>query len=124
MMLAFVLQAVNMFAFAHYHTEAMVYFGASFTGLCYGTIFPLMPAAIADFYGVKNLGVNYGLLFTAFGAAGVLGPVTGGWIADKSGSFATAYTISAVMLLIGAGLALATRPPQILVQPESAAEST
>lgn len=121
MMLAFVLQAANMFAFAHYHTEAMVYFGASFTGLCYGTIFPLMPAAIADFYGVKNLGVNYGLLFTAFGVAGIVGPVFGARIADIYGSFATSYTIAAVMLLVGAALALATRPPKILAaQPESA----
>ena len=123
LMLAFVLQAGNMFAFAHYHTEAMVYFGASFTGLCYGTIFPLMPAAIADFYGMKNLGVNYGLLFTAFGVAGVLGPVTGGWIADKYGTFATAYTASAVMLLLGAALGLLARPPKVATEPEAAPEA-
>jgi OFA family oxalate/formate antiporter-like MFS transporter len=28
----------------------------------------------ADFYGTKNLGMNYGALFTAWGAAGVLAP--------------------------------------------------
>ncbi len=67
MILAFVLQAINMFAFVHYTTPGMVVFGASFTGLCYGAIFTLMPSASAEFYGVRNLGVNYGLLFTAFG---------------------------------------------------------
>lgn len=112
MMLAFFLQALNMFAFSYYRSPALLIFGACFTGLCYGTIFPLMPAAIADFYGVKNLGVNYGLLFTAFGVAGVAGPVLGGKIKDLSGSYAYSYIISAVMLLIGAALAFATRPPK------------
>jgi OFA family oxalate/formate antiporter-like MFS transporter len=118
MMLAFFLQALNMFAFAYYKTPAMLIFGASFTGLCYGTIFPLMPAAIADFYGVKNLGVNYGLLFTAFGVAGVAGPILGGKIKDLSGSYTNSYLISAVMLLIGAALAFASRPPKPAVKAE------
>ena len=60
MVLAFVLQAVNMFMFVQYRTPALLLFGSAFTGLCYGTIFTLFPAATADFYGVRNLGVNYG----------------------------------------------------------------
>ena len=60
MILAFVLQAINMFLFVQYKTPALLLFGSAFTGLCYGTIFTLFPAATADFYGVRNLGVNYG----------------------------------------------------------------
>ncbi len=112
MILAFLLQAVNMFLFAHYTTPALLLFGAAFTGLCYGTIFTLMPAAAADFYGVRNLGVNYGLLFTGFGVAGVLGPILGGRIRDLSGSYTTSYTISAVLLLVAAILACTTRAPR------------
>ncbi len=111
MMLAFVLQACNMFAFSHYTSSALLVFGSAFTGLCYGTIFTLMPAATADFYGVKNLGVNYGLLFTGFGVAGVFGPLVGGKIRDVTGSYSAAYTISAVMLLVGTALAYTTRSP-------------
>jgi OFA family oxalate/formate antiporter-like MFS transporter len=118
LMLAFFLQALNMFAFSYYQNPAMLIFGACFTGLCYGTIFPLMPAAIADFYGVKNLGVNYGLLFTAFGVAGIAGPILGGKIRDLSGAFTYSYIISAVMLLIGAALAFATRPPKATAEVE------
>ncbi len=112
MLLAFVLQALNMLAFAFYTTPGLLVFGSAFTGLCYGTIFTLMPAATADSYGVKNLGVNYGLVFTAFGVAGVLGPILGGRIRDLSGSYTASYVISAVMLLIGAGLAFRTRKSQ------------
>jgi OFA family oxalate/formate antiporter-like MFS transporter len=113
MVLAFVLQACNMFAFSHYTSSALLVFGSAFTGLCYGTIFTLMPAATADFYGVKNLGVNYGFVFTGFGVAGVFGPLLGGKIRDVTGNYSTSYTISAVMLLVGAALAFTTRAPSL-----------
>jgi OFA family oxalate/formate antiporter-like MFS transporter len=76
-----------------------------------------MPAATADSYGVRNLGVNYGLVFTAFGVAGILGPILGGRIRDLSGTYTTSYVISAVMLLIGAALAFRTRKSQPAREP-------
>jgi OFA family oxalate/formate antiporter-like MFS transporter len=111
MMLAFLLQAANMLAFNYYTTPELVVFGSAFTGLCYGTIFTLMPAATADFYGVRNLGVNYGLVFTAFGVAGVVGPLLGAGINDHFKSYFYAYQISAGMLVLGALLATLTKPP-------------
>ena len=111
MTLAFLLQAVNMLAFSYYTTPALVVFGSAFTGLCYGTIFTLMPAATADFYGIRNLGVNYGLVFTAFGVAGVVGPMLGARINDHYNSYLYAYQISAGMLVLGAVLAILTKPP-------------
>ena len=111
MTLAFLLQAVNMLAFNYYTTPELVVFGSAFTGLCYGTIFTLMPTATADFYGVRNLGVNYGLVFTAFGVAGVVGPLLGAGINDHFKSYFYAYQISAGMLVLGAVLAALTKPP-------------
>ncbi len=116
MVLAFVLQAANMFVFSLYKSPAMLLFGASFTGLCYGTIYTLMPMAIADFYGLRNLGMNYGILFTAFGVAGVVGPTIGGIIRDTTGSYSISYMISAILLVIAAALAFVMRAPK----PESA----
>jgi OFA family oxalate/formate antiporter-like MFS transporter len=111
MTLAFLLQAANMLAFSHYNTPRLVIFGAAFTGICYGGIFTLMPATTADFYGIRNLGVNYGLVFTGFGIAGVIGPMLGAGINDHFKSYDYAYLISAVMLMLGAVLALFTNPP-------------
>jgi OFA family oxalate/formate antiporter-like MFS transporter len=112
MVLAFVLQAFNMFAFSYYTTPALLIFGSAFTGLCYGTIFTLFPATTADFYGVRNLGVNYGLVFTGFGVAGVVGPMLGARIRDSFHSYNYAFSISAVMLLAGAVLAFTLRTPR------------
>jgi OFA family oxalate/formate antiporter-like MFS transporter len=113
MILAFVLQAVNMFAFSYYTTPPLLIFGAAFTGLCYGTVFTLFPTTTADYYGVKNLGVNYGLVFTGFGVAGVIGPMLGGKIRDAFGSYHNAFTISAIMLLVGAVLAFLLKAPKL-----------
>jgi len=111
MIIAFLLQAGNMLAFGYYNTPELVVFGAGFTGLCYGGMFTLMPATTADFYGLRNLGVNYGLVFTAFGVAGVVGPLLGAKIRDHFGSYQYAFLISAVLLMLGAVLALLTKPP-------------
>jgi OFA family oxalate/formate antiporter-like MFS transporter len=113
MILAFVLQAVNMFAFIHYTTPALLIFGAAFTGLCYGTIFTLFPATTADYYGVKNLGVNYGFVFTAFGVAATIGPMLGSKMRDAFANYQNAYTISAIMLLAGAVLAFILKSPKL-----------
>jgi MFS transporter, OFA family, oxalate/formate antiporter len=117
MVLAFVLQAVNMFLFVRYKTPELLMFGSAFTGLCYGTIFTLFPAATADFYGVRNLGVNYGSLFTAFGVAGVTGSVLGGRVRDVFGSYAYAFMICGGMLLLGAVLAFLLKAPRFEAAP-------
>ena len=60
----------------------------------------------------SSFGVNYGLVFTAFGVAGVLGPLLGGRIRDVAGTYSMSYTISACMLLLAAVLAFATKAPK------------
>lgn len=112
MMLAFLLQALNMYFFVKYTSPELLIFGSAFTGLCYGTIFTLMPAATADFYGLRNMGVNYGILFTGFGVAGVVGSLLGGRVKDLFGDYSRAYTVVAVMLVISALMAVLTRSPK------------
>ena len=45
---------------------------------CYGTQLSVNGSTAADFWGTKNLGLNYGMLFTAWGVAGLLGGRIGG----------------------------------------------
>lgn len=112
MVVAFALQAVNLCVFAFYTSKTTLICGTAFTGLCYGTIFTLMPAAMADYFGLKNLGVNYGILFTAFGVAGVTGSLLGGRVKDLCGSYTNAYYILAGMLVLAVILAFVTHPPK------------
>lgn len=56
---------------------------------CYGGGFALMPAFIADVFGVKQLSAILGNLLTAWAAAGVVGPMLGAFIFERTQSYAT-----------------------------------
>lgn len=111
MMLVFIIQAFNMFAFSYYTSIPLLIFGASLAGLAYGALFSLFPTTTADFFGVKNLGVNYGLVFTGWGIAGVVGPILGGMVVDKTGSYTISYIVAGVLLLIGVILVKIIKAP-------------
>src|SRR5207247_728219 len=70
---------------------------------CYGTQLSVNGAAASDFWGTKNAGINYGMLFTAWGVAGIIGPRTGGVLYDRyhdyKAAFYTAAALAAVALL-------------------------
>jgi len=93
-------------------------------GLClavfaFGGYLALMPAVTADYYGPKNVGANYGLVFTAFGVCGFFVPRYFAEIVDaakKAGNIAAGYNqvylILAGMAAAGALLALTLRAPR------------
>jgi MFS transporter, OFA family, oxalate/formate antiporter len=101
MIIVFLLQAANMFIFTFYNSIPLLILGAALAGLAYGALFTLFPTTTADFFGVKNLGVNYGLVFTGWGIAGIIGPIVGGMVKDATGSYSISYIIAGVLLLIG-----------------------
>src|SRR5205823_12189907 len=70
---------------------------------CYGTQLSVNGVAASDFWGTKNAGINYGLLFTAWGVAGIIGPRIGGVLYDRyhnyKAAFYAASALAAVALL-------------------------
>ncbi|MBP2628058.1 MAG: major facilitator family transporter [Firmicutes bacterium] len=94
----FLILTINLILFSNYTNPALLAFGTAIIGFCYGTCPALFPLTIADFYGTKNLGSNYGMLFTAWGSAALLGPVIAGLAVDMTGTYSIAYTISAALL--------------------------
>ena len=111
MLIVFILQAINMFIFTYYQSVPLLITGSAVAGLAYGALFALFPAATADFFGIKNLGVNYGLIFCGWGVAGVVGPLLGAFVADATGTYSISFIASAVMLLIGAVIVRFTKAP-------------
>lgn len=76
----------------------------------YGGGLSLIPAITADFYGPKNMGTNYGLVFLGWGLA-FLVPLSAGYIKDLTGRTDTAFYISAGMLFACVILAKLVRKP-------------
>jgi OFA family oxalate/formate antiporter-like MFS transporter len=101
-----ILQALNMFFFAQYATTEAFVVGSALVGFNYGACLSLFPATAADQWGTRNLGLNYGILFTAWGVGGVFGPMLAGAIADATGSYALAYDTAGVLLACAAMLAM------------------
>lgn len=112
MLLAFALQAVNMLLFASYQDEAMLIGGTMAAGAAYGALMSVFPSTTADYYGLKYYGANYGVLYTAWGVSGFVGPLLAGWAVDSTGSFGMAYNISAALLAVAIVLGLMTKPPR------------
>jgi OFA family oxalate/formate antiporter-like MFS transporter len=67
---------------------------------CYGTQLSVFASTIADFYGTANLGLNYGALFTAWGVAGILGPMIAGRVFDVFGAYRYAFYAASALALI------------------------
>jgi len=81
---------------------------------CYGTQLSVNGAAAADFWGTKNAGINYGMLFTAWGVAGLLGGRIGGKLFDKYHNYQMAFYTAAVLALVAlVAECLAKRPKHI-----------
>ncbi|MCE5311933.1 MAG: OFA family MFS transporter [Nitrospiraceae bacterium] len=106
--IVFVVQAIVMFFFSQFHTAATFIAGAALVGFNYGACLSLFPATAADYWGTKNLGMNYGILFTAWGVGGVFGPILAGRIADATGSYALAFNIAGGFLMLAAMLTFLT----------------
>jgi OFA family oxalate/formate antiporter-like MFS transporter len=101
-----ILQATMMFFFPSFTTVGGFILGASVVGFSYGACLSLFPATTADRWGTKNMGLNYGVLFTAWGLGGVIGPTLAGRIADRTGSYAGAYDIAGLLLMFAFVLAM------------------
>ncbi len=102
-------------------------FGATPTGLIvasaiigfnFGGNFALFPAATADFFGNKTVGKNYGLVFFAYGIAGILGPQIAGYFKDAAKgetdptAWLTPFIIAGIACILGAIIILFTKTPK------------
>lgn len=107
MMIMFLAQGMAFMLLASVATPLAVVLASAWVGLNFGGIFTLFPTATADYFGTKNLGVNYGWIFTAYGIAGILGPVAGGVLYDVSQAYVLAFVFSGVLCFIAAASAVA-----------------
>jgi MFS family permease len=91
---------------------------ASLIGFNFGGNFALFPAATADFFGNKNVGTNYGWVFTSYGIAGIAGPQIAGYFKDAAqGALYPAhwmppFIIAGVVCLLGGIIIYFVKSPQ------------
>ncbi len=112
-----VFQAVLIFLLTQAHGENILASGpaliiiTALIGANYGSNLALFPSITKDFYGLKNFGVNYGLVFTAWGIGGFLLAKYAGTIYDKYQTFNFAYYCASVLLILAAIMVFFVRHP-------------
>ncbi len=99
---------------------------AALIGFNFGGNFALFPAATADYFGNRNVGTNYGWVFTAYGVAGIAGPLLAGHFKDAAQGavmpavWMTPFVIAGVACLVATAIvAISERPkrsPQLIAQ--------
>jgi len=89
---------------------------AAAVGFNFGGNFALFPAATADYFGNKTIGLNYGIVFTSYAVGGILGPLLAGLVQDNDLAFIWAFIPAAILCMIAAGLALLIKPPKAATQ--------
>jgi len=86
---------------------------ASLIGFNYGANLSLFPSYAKDLWGLKSFGMNYGILFTAWGVGGlVLSRLQQTLTAASKGSYHSSFVAAGVLLIIGAALTFLIKPPQ------------
>jgi len=80
---------------------------------CYGTQLSVNASTTSDFWGTKNAGINYGMLFTAWGVAGIIGPRIAGVLFDKYKNYQMAFYTAAILAAIALLCELVAKRPAV-----------
>lgn len=107
----YLVQVVIFFILGHLHSAAAVAICFAIVLLCYGGGFGVMPSFNADYFGTRFLGQNYGMILTAWGVGGIVGPFIAAKVKDTTGSFTGALVPVAIMLLVAAIIPFFTKRP-------------
>ena len=106
MTIMYLMQGMTFMLLVSVHSHLAIFLASALVGLNFGGNFALFPSATADYFGTKNLGMNYGLIFTAYGVAGILGPVAGGVLFDVTQQYLMPFVFAGLLCFLAAGCAV------------------
>jgi len=100
-LIMFVITAVSLIALSVLPLNLVLFFICLAGIACsFGGFLALFPIITGEFYGIKNLGANYGVVYQAYGIAALVGPI----IKGNSSSFSQTFLIAAGCAIVGAVL--------------------
>ena len=115
----FLLQATAFLLMPLLGTESFAVFCVLVSAVtsCYGGGYATMSALSSSYYGLRDIGSIYGSIVLASGVAGFGAPVLLARSADLTGSYNLALYATGGLMLIGAVIPLALRPPDFPQRP-------
>lgn len=76
----------------------------SIVGLCYGALISVIPGVVRNLWETDGFAVAYGKVFTAWGIAGLAGPIVAGFLFDITGTYSASLVITATFSMAAAVL--------------------
>lgn len=108
----FMILTVSMFSlFAAGGDIRILFFAAvALIGFCFGGFMAVFPAITSNRFGVRNNGVNYGIMFCGFAIGGLLGPRFAAMFrVTDLGLYSMAFIIAGIMSAVGIILAFVVK---------------
>ena len=121
-LIMFLLQAALFLLLPGQRDFAMLVASAFVILSCYGGAFGTMPAFATEYFGPKFVGSIYGLMLTAWGFGGVLGPLLVARIREATGSYSGALTIIGWVMLVSSLLPLTMCGKRVRSEPVQASQ--
>ena len=94
------LQVVAFLVLSRTTSITMLYLYSCLIGLNVGSMAPILPGILADRFGHRYFGSIYGAAFFMQTIGMVIGPISGGLIYDRTGSYTTAFLIATVISIV------------------------
>jgi len=69
-------------------------------GMSYGSLYTCYPNAVADFFGLDNFGISYGMAITALGVVGSLGPMVSAILVERTATYNYSFLIGIMAALV------------------------
>ena len=107
MIIAFLIQAMALVSVLRLGRNSPVWFVVLLATVLFtwGEIYSLFPAAMADFFGIKNSGSNYAFIYSSKGMASILAGGLAALLFERTGSWTVVFYGSAALAFITAIMA-------------------
>ncbi len=112
--LMFLINAIAIIGYFLIPTAPFIFWiGIALVGSTFGGYLALYPAVTADYYGTKYSGVNYGLVFTAYGIGGLLANIFAPRVKEITGNYNLAFVLTALFCFVAAIVVLFLKSPRV-----------
>lgn len=116
--LMFLINALAIFGYFLIPATPFIFWvGIALVGSSFGGYLAIYPAVTADFYGTKNSGINYGLVFTAYGVGGLLSNIFAPRMKELTGNYNAAFLITALLCVVAGIIIITVKPPAVRSKP-------
>lgn len=105
------LSAVNMLALTQYETPAAIAFGTLAACALYGAALSVTPSIVADYFGLKQYGANYGVVYYGWGLSLVIGPQITALVYSDATGYINAYYWAIGLIAVSAVLVATLKKP-------------